>query len=324
LRGWGECPSVSQRDFIEARRLLSGVPASAYEIAWRRLAEAPSIRPAVDMALLDILGKHTKSPVYQVLGGPTRFKARALAALSGDEPKSIGASLDRALKAGHRAFAVPVPAPRAPNQGQAFMLQARGRLEILRTAAGDNAGFVLDCGARLSPGDAASLSAEFERFHLLWLEEPCAASNLGAVKKLTNERVTPVGFGRGLEQASEFQDLLREEAADIVRPSLALHGVSQIRRIAAIAETYYVAVAPYHDGGPVGTAAALHLAATLPNFFIQQAPVPQTEEDRQMRETIVGAGLETARDGFFGLPLGPGLGIEVNERALDRYREREA
>jgi galactonate dehydratase len=324
LRGWGECPEVSQHDYATARRILSGVPASAYEIAWRRLAEAPSIRPAIDMALLDILGKQTKAPVFQVLGGPTRFKVRALAGLSGDDPKVLVPAVGRAAKAGYRAFAVPAPVPRWPNQGQSYVLQARGRLEILRQAAGEGADFVLDGGARLSAGDAGSLSAEFERYHLLWLEEPCAVSNLGAIRKVANERVTPIGFGRGLDEPSSFQDLLREEVADVLRPNIALHGISQIRRIAALAETYYVAVAPFHDGGPIATAAALHLAASMPNFFIQQAPLPATEEDRAMRAAIAGAAIETPQNGFFPLPTGPGLGVEVNERALDRYRERGA
>jgi galactonate dehydratase len=313
---------VSQHDYAEARRLLSGIPASAYEIAWRRLAEAPSIRPAIDMAMLDILGKHTKAPVYQVLGGPTRFKVRALAGLSGDDPKELVPATGRAVKAGYRAFSVPAPAPRWPNQGQSFVLQARGRLEILREAAGENADFVLDGGARLSAGDAASLSAEFERYHLLWIEEPCAMSNLSAIRKVANERVTPIGFGRSLDQPSMFQDLLREEAADVLRPNIALHGISQIRRIAALAETYYVAIAPFHSGGPLATAAALHLAASMPNFFIQQTPLAATEEDRQMRASITGAAIETPQNGFFPLPTGPGLGVEVNERVLDRYRER--
>ena len=107
-----------------------------------------------------------------------------------------------------------------------------------------------------------------------------------------------------------------------MRPNLALHGVSQIRRIAALAETYYVAVAPFHDGGPLATAAALHLAASLPNFFIQQAPVPANDQDRQMRTAITGVNVEAPVNGFFALPTGPGLGIEINERALDRYKVR--
>jgi galactonate dehydratase len=99
--------------------------------------------------------------------------------------------------------------------------------------------------------------------------------------------------------------------------------VSQARRISALAETYYVAIAPFHDGGPIATAAALHLAASLPNFFIQQVPCPAADEDRRMRARLAGASLEVVKDGFLQLPRGPGLGITVDEAALNEYRERE-
>jgi galactonate dehydratase len=90
--------------------------------------------------------------------------------------------------------------------------------------------------------------------------------------------------------------------------------------MAVIAETYYIAAAPYHDGGPIATAAALQLAASIPNFFIQQIPLA-AEADSRMRAEIAGAGLETVKDGFAALPTGPGLGITVNEEALKKYRE---
>ena len=85
-----------------------------------------------------------------------------------------------------------------------------------------------------------------------------------------------------------------------------------------------MAVAPYHAGGPVGTAAALHLAASLPNFFIQQTPFAEAEADRQMRAEIAGSTLEKVTDGYLSLPTGPGLGVTVNEEALDKYQERAA
>ena len=143
------------------------------------------------------------------------------------------------------------------------------------------------------------------------------------MKKIAAENVTPLGFGRFIQQPGAFQDLLREDAIDILRPDISLNGISQIRQMAAIAETYYVAVAPYHNGGPVATAAALQLAASLPNFFIQQFPFPQAEQDRKMRAALAG-GVEVVKDGFAQLPVGPGLGITVNEKALEEYKERAA
>ena len=92
-------------------------------------------------------------------------------------------------------------------------------------------------------------------------------------------------------------------------------------RMAAIAETHYVAISPHHNGGPIGSVAAIHLAASLPNFFIQQIPLPAAERDRAMRAAITTADHESAQDGFAPLINRPGLGIQVNEAALGEYSE---
>jgi galactonate dehydratase len=139
------------------------------------------------------------------------------------------------------------------------------------------------------------------------------------VRKVSNETVTPLGFGRNITDAGVFQALLREGLIDVVRPGIAHWGISGSRRIAVLAEAYYVAIAPHHEGGPIATAAALHLAASVPNFFIQHVPRPDDPRDREMRAAIVSDGLETPRDGFLQLPTGPGLGIQVNETALEKY-----
>lgn len=315
LRGYGECGPIAPGELAAAQKIVMGTPASAYEVTWRRLAGAPTVRAAINMAALDVLGQQAKAPVYQVLGGPTRFKVRALAPLAG------AGALENAQAAGFRAFAVPVPMPEFRNSGKSYVSKVTTLMQRLRNA-GPNLDFVLDGAGGLTPGDAQSVAAAVQSLHPLWFDEPTRVANLGAVKKMAAENVTPLGFGRTLGEPGEFQDLLREDAVDILRPNLAVHGVSQIRRIAATAETYYIAVAPYHDGGPIATAAALHLAASLPNFFIQQVPLPADAEDREMRAALVGASVEQPKDGFLALPTGPGLGIKVNEDALAKYQER--
>jgi galactonate dehydratase len=116
-----------------------------------------------------------------------------------------------------------------------------------------------------------------------------------------------------------FLALLREGLVDVVRPDITQWGITGARRIAVLAEAYYVAIAPHHEGGPVATAAAIHLAGSVPNFFIQHVPLPDDPKDREMRAAIAPAGLETPRDGFLQVPAGPGLGIEVSESALEKY-----
>lgn len=320
LTGWGEAGRVSPADAERARSRILGKPATAYAVT----STDTLLDAAINCAMHDITGKAVSAPVYRVLGGPTRFKARALAPLSGGTDGELTASLNTLAKAGFQAFDVPIPGINWRNQGQAFDKAARARMDGLRSAAPQNANFVLRGGGTLMAGDAAAVASSLERFHLLWFDEPCPVTNLRTIKKIAEETVTPLGFGREIASASVFQDLLREGVVDILRPSIQRDGITRIRQIAAMAETYYVAVAPNHDGGPIATAAAIQLAASLPNFFIQSVPRPEDERDRRMRAELVSEPIETVRDGFLSVPATPGLGITVNESALEKYKETAA
>lgn len=294
--GWGECPFDPAADPKSLESRWVGKPANTYAA----ITPGP-FAAALDIALLDILGQVSKAPVYRVLGGPTRNKVRAFGAPeAGDYPVTV----------------IDVPAPLFRNQGKAY----QNRVLALVDAVPADRDFILLGNGLLTPGDAASVATTIESKHPLWFDEPCDHSNLDTVRKISGETVVPLGFGRGIHDAGIFQALLREGLIDLVRPELGLFGISGAKRIAALAEPYYVAVAPRHDGGPVMTAAAIHLAASIPNFFIQNVPSPTAPEDRAMRRELVSTAIETAQSGFLRLPTTPGLGITVNESALEKYR----
>jgi galactonate dehydratase len=320
LTGWGEAGRASGGEIEKARSRVVGKPATAHAVT----STGTPLDAAINCAMLDITAKAAAAPIYRVLGGPTRFKARALASLHGTTDAELVTSMNAGVKAGFKAFDVPIPSVNWRNQGQAFDKAAKARMEGLRSAAPAGVNFVLRGNGTLMAGDAAAVASTLERFHLLWFDEPCPVTNLRTVRKISDECVTPLGFGRDIISASTYQDLLREGVVDILRPSIQRDGIGQIRRIATMAETYYTAVAPNHDGGPIGTASALHLAASLPNFFIQSVPWPQDERDRRMRAELVSEPIEAVRDGFLSLPTSPGLGITVNESALEKYKEAAA
>jgi galactonate dehydratase len=302
LAGYGECKELSGADLKATREAVLGRSASAYE-ALRPLVPR-NAQAALDMALLDILGKTTKAPVYRVLGGPTRNKARAIVRLAGNSDEELQRDLEKRLALGFAAFLVPIPAPEARNQGSAYIHAGVARFKAMRAAA-PHADFAFACSDQLTPADTASLAAAVESMHPLWFDAPCPVSNLATLHKVADETVVPLGFGRDIANPGTFQDLLHDGLVDLLRPNLLIHGISGVHRLAAMAETYYVAVSPWHDGGPIATAAALHVAASIPNFFIVELP-------------RTGAGSATPHDGFCALPKGPGLGVDVNVKELER------
>jgi galactonate dehydratase len=312
LTGYGECAHASGEEAAAAQRFWLGRPATSYAI---QPPDAP-LAGGVDMALLDIVGQACQAPVYRLLGGPTRNKVRAFTSLAAADASEIPAAVKHAVQAGYRAVGLRLPAPAARNQGKAYQVELRLQAEAVRSQMAD---FVLEGAGLLTPGDAASVAAGIQSLHPLWFDEPCAAFGPEVLRKIADETVTPLGFGREIRLATAFQDLLRAGCLDIARPDLLHFGITPSRRIAALAETYYVAVAPHHDGGPIATAAALHLAASLPNFFIQHIPLPAAAEDRAMRAQIAGGDPETVKEGFAALPTGPGLGVKVSEAALEKY-----
>jgi len=319
--GYGEGDAATRAEILEARAAATGRRPNESEYIRHCLAAAPAMEAAINNAFLDIQGKVTKTPVYQFLGGPTRFKTRVLAGLEGEDENALAGSLQRAMQRGFRAFTVPIPSRDAMWHMQSYVDAIRTRIERMRGMAGPDMDFVLDAGGMLTPGDAALVATALEKNHLLWFEEPTDVLTNDALARITQESVMPVGLGRSVHDISVFQNLLRHGAVDLLRPSLGLNSIAKIKRMAAIAETHYVAVAPYHGGGPIATAAGIHLAASLPNSVIQQIPISNSTRDAAMRAELVTADAETAKDGFAPLVNKPGFGLEVNEKALDRYSE---
>jgi galactonate dehydratase len=319
--GYGEGGPVKGSDIAEARSAVAGRRATDAEFIRHRLAGIPAMEAAVNDAMLDLAARSANVPIYQYLGGPTRYKARVLGILDGDNEDALAASLQRAKGQGFRAFSFPIPARDSMWRMQAYVDAIRKRVERMRAAAGPNMDFVLDANASLTPGDAGFIATALERTHLLWLDEPTDILTNDALSKITGESVMPMGIGRKIHEVTPLQNLLRWGCVDILRPSVGLNSTLKIRRMAAVAETHYVAVGPYHNGGPIGTVAAIHLAASLPNFFIQQVPQPQAEQDRAMRAELTSGSQERFVDGFAQLLNKPGLGFEVSEQALNKYSE---
>ena len=276
---------------------------------------------AVNNAMLDIMAKSVSVPIYQYLGGPTRSEARVLGHLQGHSEAELLPEVERATRRGYKAFAFAAPVRDSMTTLQHYVDQVKGQVGSLRAAGGEDSDFVIDGAGSFSPGDAAMIATALEKIHLLWFDEPTSVLTNDALSKITDESVMPIGLGKNIHDIAVFQNLLRWGCVDVLRPEIGCNSIQKIRRVAAIGEAHYVAVAPHHSGGPIGSVAAIHLAASLPNFFIQQIPQPLSDQDREMRIAITSGDHEGAEGGFAPLLNKPGLGIQVNESALDKYSE---
>lgn len=321
VTGYGEGGPSTATDIADARAAAMGRRATESEFIRHRLVAAPAMEAAVSNAMLELISKSKGLPIYQYLGGPTRFKVRMLAHLEGPDEAGMAAPLERARRSGIRAFTMALPPRESLAPLQVWVDQVRGRVTNMQARGGANSEWVLDAAGGMTPGDAATVAVALERAHPIWFDEPVATLTTAALAKIVDQSTMPIGLGRSVTDLAVFQNLLRFGSVNVLRPALGLNSVTKIKRMAAIAESHYVAIVPYHDGGPIGTAAGIHLNAALPNSYAQQVPMPAADRDAAMRAEIASGDIETATDGFAALRNRPGLGFEVNEKALDQYSE---
>ena len=131
----------------------------------------------------------------------------------------------------------------------------------------------------------------------------------------------PLGAGRWDRSVGHFLKYLHRQSLDVLRPDIiGSGGITALHKIGHLAESHYVALAPFCEGTPVATAAALQVAASVPNFYIQQIPWPSAEKDRKMRAELLDGPLEIFQGGYVELPSAPGLGVRLRRESLEKFR----
>ena len=319
--GYGEGGFALAAEMVAARAAVMDRRATESEFIRAALLHLPSLEAAVSNAMVDLVSRAKNVPIYRYLGGPVRYKARILAHLEGKTAAEAAPSLERAKRQGFQAFTMAAPQRDAMIPLRAYVDLVRKHVADMQAMAGASAEWVLDGEGAMTPGDAATVAVALERLHPIWFDEPTRVITPDALSKIVDESVMPIGLGRMITDIAGFQGLLAAGSVDIVRPDLALNSLTKIKRVAAIAETHYVAIAPFHNGGPIGAIAGIHLNAALIHAYAQQIPVPASDRDAAMRAEITSGLKETGDQGFFALINRPGLGFDVNERALDAYSE---
>ncbi|MER3404285.1 MAG: hypothetical protein C4289_03195 [Chloroflexota bacterium] len=197
--------------------------------------------------------------------------------------------------------------------------EAAARLEGIRKAVGEEVDIGVDPHAKIfEPVRALEMAEALKPYKPFFFEEPLRPENIDALAEFKKQCPIPVATGEMLYTKYEFRDLLARGAADILQPDVCLTGgLSEMKKIAAMAEAHYVTVAPHNPMGPVATAVNVHFAIATQNFLILEY-IPDDEPPRRdlVKEPLV------VKDGYIEAPARPGLGIELNEEAFGKYPYR--
>jgi galactonate dehydratase len=271
---------------------------------------------ALDVALWDILARSVDLPIYQLLGGKVRDKAKVFANVTGDTLEARAESARQQVALGFQSLRT---TPFFPNWAEQNATQRiKSAVEIvaaIREAIGDEVDLGLEIHRNLPPEEAILLGNELQPFRILYYEDPLAPESFEALKYVAQHVDLPIAFGERSYSLYQFRELIDTRAVSWIRPDLSLvGGYTQARKIAALAEASFVSVFPHLMGSPVNIAAFVQFDAATPNVVLHESYHVSDSPLNEILEQPL-----TLEDGYILVPDGPGIGVEVREDKLEQF-----
>jgi len=338
LYGWGEGTLEWKTKAVvgaveDLSRLLVGQDPRRVEHLWQTMHRQYfwrggivncSAMSAIDQALWDIKGKEIGRPVCELLGGPVRDTLRLYDHLGGGslegmyktiEPAQFVDLLQESLAKGFTAVkAMPIPVAE-PIENAKVLKDAARCIEAMRKAGGDDVDIMLDLHARTTPAAAIQFGRLLVDYNLYWYEEPCWPEHVDGLVEVARALPFPIATGERLVLRQQFREILEKRACAVIQPDVShCGGISEARRIAAMAETYMISVACHNPQGPISTAASLHVGFATPNYLIQEV----VRKDVPWRHDVVTEPIDMDR-GVSRVPTASGLGIDINEKEAAKH-----
>ncbi|WP_371400548.1 galactonate dehydratase [Kribbella sp. NBC_00662] len=334
--GWGE-PIVEgraetvQAAVAEMSDYLIGTDPLRIEDTWQVLTKGgfyrggPVLSSAVagiDQALWDIAGKAYGVPVYNLLGGPVRDRVRVYGWIGGDRPSSLAEDTERQLAAGLTAVKMNGSEELTPIDTPHQLDLLVERVTAVRDVLGPHRDLAVDFHGRYSPAMARRALPLLESLRPMFVEEPLVPELTADISGIAAGTSIPIATGERLYSRWDFRDVLRSGIA-VAQPDLShAGGISEVRRIASMAEAWGVSLAPHCPLGPIALAACLQVDIASPNFLIQEQSLGiHYNTDSDLLDYLVDRSVFATRDGFVARPTRPGLGIEIDEAAVRRANE---
>ncbi|KAK8153643.1 D-galactonate dehydratase [Phyllosticta citrichinensis] len=337
--GWGEATLEGHTEAVEgtlnefASRLI-GFEADDIEHIWQYIWRLGFYRggpvfmsalAGIDIALWDLKGRRAKLPIHQLLGGKVRNKVAVYAWIGGNRPGDVEGAARARQAQGFKAVKMNATEDMGWLDSPRVLESAVERLKAVRALGMDAA---LDFHGRLHKPMAKQLAKALEPHRPLFIEEPLLSEHPEAIKQLADLTTCPVALGERLYSRWDVKRYLQDASVDILQPDVAhCGGISEIRKIAAMAEAYDVALAPHCPLGPIALAACLQIGLCVPNHVIQEMSqgihynTESGDGSVDIHSYVADARVFDVKDGYVDALTGPGLGIEVDEA---RVREAAA
>jgi galactonate dehydratase len=269
----------------------------------------------IDQALWDIKGKSLGVPVHALLGGQLRDRIRVYSWIGGDRPADTARAAKEAVARGFTAVKMNATEEMQYVDTYEKVEQVLANVQAVRDAVGPHVGLGLDFHGRVHKPMAKVLMRELAPYKLMFIEEPVLSEHLEALPELAAVSPAPIALGERLYSRYDFKRVLAIGGVDILQPDPShAGGITETRKIAAMAEAYDVAIALHCPLGPIALAANLQLDAVCHNAFIQEQSLGiHYNATNDLLDYVADRSVFAYEDGFVAIPDGPGLGIEVNE-----------
>ena len=273
----------------------------------------------IDQALWDIKGKHLGVPVHALLGGPVRDRIRVYSWIGGDRPADTARAASEAVARGFTAVKMNATEELHYVDSHARVERMLANVQAVREAVGPDIGLGLDFHGRVHKAMAKVLMRELAPYRLMFIEEPVLSEHLEALPELAAISPAPIALGERLYSRHDFKRVLQSGGVDIIQPDPShAGGITETRKISAMAEAWDVALALHCPLGPIALAANLQLDAVCHNAFIQEQSLGiHYNADNDLLDYLDDRGVFDYEQGFVRIPDGPGLGISVNQDYVD-------
>ena len=332
ITGWGEPIVEGRADTVRAaveefKDYLIGKDPMLIEEHWQVMyrggfyrggPEVMSAISGIDQALWDIKGKYYNAPIYDLLGGACRDKLKVYKWIGGDRPDDVKNAALEVLSQGYTAIKMNATEELHYIDNFSKIEAACNRVAAIRDAVGYKLDIAVDFHGRVHKPMAKVLAKELDQFHLMFIEEPVLSENIEALRDIANHTATPIATGERMYSRWDFKKILQDGYVDIIQPDLShAGGISECKKIAAMAEAYDVAVAPHCPLGPIALSACVQLDICTPNVFIQEQSLGiHYNQGADLLDYLADASVFSYKDGFIDIMKAPGLGIEINEEAV--------